>query len=188
VPALLTCLYLPYRPFEDWSYLRFLLPAYPPLLAGFALVLAAAERRSGGSTGIRFALTTLVILLTLRGLNYSNAPTDLAGSEPRYRHVAAAVAAIAPEKSVLLSFQHSGSLRYYTGRDVLRWDLMDRAGVAAALDYLSAQGYRLYWVGEASERETVRHEFEGTRFLAAVEGGRRQVIGDVWLVDLLQPR
>jgi len=186
VPAVIFGLYLPYRPFEDWSYLRFLLPAYPALFAGFAMVVAAIARRWGASLPIRIGLAAGVAVLALRGLDYSNAPTDLAATEPRFRHVAM-TARDAPANAIFISFQHSGSLRYYTGRDVLRWDWMDRDGVDAALDYLRDRGYHLYWVGDSIEREAVRARFGRSRLLTRIESGRRQVISDVWLVDL-QPR
>jgi hypothetical protein len=183
-PLLIGCLYLPYRPFEDWPYLRFLLPAYPSLFAGVAIVFAAVARRWERSGWVPFGLAAAVALLTLRGLNYSNAPTDLATTEPRYRHVAAAAGAVAPAKAIFISFQHSGSLRYYTGRDILRWDLMDPVGIDVALNHLASRGYRLYWVGDQTERETMQRQLRDTRFLMRVDAGRRQIIDGVWLVDL----
>jgi hypothetical protein len=183
VPLVTLGLYLPYRPFEDWSYLRFLLPAYPALLAGFAMTLAVAVRHWGASLPLRIGLVTGVALLALRGLDYSNAATDLAASEPRYRHVAGAARNM-PVDAIFLSSGHSGSLRYYTGRDILRWDWMDREGVDAALDYLRDRGYHLYWVGDSIERESVRARFGNSRLLTGIDSGRRQVVSGVWLVDL----
>jgi hypothetical protein len=183
IPLVTLALYLPYRPFEDWSYLRFLLPAYPALFAGFAMALVAVARRWGASFRIRIGLASGVALLALRGLDYSNAATDLATSEPRYRQVAVAAQEM-PANAIFMSFAHSGSLRYYTGRDVLRWDWMDRAGVDAALDYLRDRGYHLYWVGDSIERESVRARFGSSRLLTSIDSGRRQVVSDVWLVDL----
>ena len=81
-------LYLPYTPFEDWSYLRFFLPVYPSLFTGLSRVATEAGRRWSGKIWVAPAIALTVVLLTLRGLDYSNAGTDLAASEPRYRHVA----------------------------------------------------------------------------------------------------
>jgi hypothetical protein len=183
MPALTLILYLPYTRFEDWSYLRFLLPAYPALFAGLAVVAANVAERWSRTRWVRPAVAVVVGLLVVRDLDYSNAAMDLSRTEPRYK-LAAAAAAEAPPQTVFVSFQHSGSLRYYTGHDVLRWDLMDSRSIDAALDYLGERGHRLYWVGDPVERETVRVRFAGTRFLARLDGGPSRTIADVQLVDL----
>jgi hypothetical protein len=129
------------------------------------------------------ALALGVGLLALRGLDYSNAPTDLSRTEPRYRTAAMATADV-PERTVFVSFQHSGSLRYYAGRDVLRWDLMDAAIIDRAIEYLDALGYRLYWVGDPAEAETMRARFAGTRFLARLSAASMRRVDGVEVVDL----
>jgi hypothetical protein len=186
-PLMIVGLYLPYTPFEDWSYLRFFLPAYPSLFAGLSRVATEAGRRWSGKIWVAPAIALTVVLLTLRGLDYSNAGTDLAASEPRYRHVADA-ASRAPANAIFLSFQQSGSLRYYTGRDILRWDLMDSAGIDSALDYLESRGYRPYWVGDTVEWDTIARRFAGSRFLNRVASATPEVIDGVRLVDLDRPR
>lgn len=196
MPALLLALYLPYTRFEDWSYLWFLLPAYPALFAGLAVVAwNVAERWSGGiaigrpgSPGrlrrfVRPALAVAVGFLAVRDLDYSNAAADLSRTETRYK-VAATAATDVPARTVFVSFSHSGSLRYYTGHDVLRWDWMDSRSIDAALDYLGARGYHLYWVGDPHEREMMAARFAGTRFLGRLAMAPSRTVADVQLIDL----
>ena len=84
--------YLPYTRFEDWSYLRFLLPAYPALFAGLAVVAWNAAERWVGIRWVRPALAVAIGLLVVRDLDYSNAAADLSRTEPRYKFAATAAA------------------------------------------------------------------------------------------------
>ena len=45
-----------------------------------------------------------------------------------------------PPNAILISMQHSGSLRYYAGRPTLRYDWLTREWWPRALDVLAAQG------------------------------------------------
>ena len=183
MPVLVLAFYLPYTRFEDWSYLRFLLPAYPALFAGVAVVAWNAATRQAARDWLPLALTLAAVVVVVRGLDYSNAPTDLSRSEPRYRITAAAVAG-APARTVFIASQHSGSLRYYTGHDVLRWDLMDASAVDTALDYFAGRGYHLYWVGDPGERPTAAARFAGTRFLLRLNNSARRTVAEVEVIDL----
>ena len=122
-------------------------------------------------------------MLVVRGLDYSNAATDLSRSERRYQLVASALAQ-RPARTVFVASQHSGSLRYYTGRDVLRWDLMDAASIDAALQYLSDRGYHLYWVGDPVERAIATSRFPGTHFRMRLDSTPLQTVADVQVLDL----
>ena len=187
IPAVTLAFYLPYTRFEDWSYLRFLLPAYPAIFAGLAVVAWNATDRWAGIRWVRPALAVAMGLLVVRSLDYSNAASDLSRSEPRYRLAATAVADDAPPRTVIVSFGHSGSFRYYTGHDVLRWDLMESRSIDAALAYLTARGYHLYWVGDPSERAVIAARFMGTRFLARLASAPQRTVADVQLIDLGGP-
>ena len=139
--------------------------------------------RQAARDWLPLALTLAAVVVVVRGLDYSNAPTDLSRSEPRYRITAAAVAG-APARTVFIASQHSGSLRYYTGHDVLRWDLMDASAVDTALDYFAGLGYHLYWVGDPGERPTAAARFAGTRFLLRLNNSARRTVAEVEVIDL----
>jgi hypothetical protein len=183
LPAFVLAFYLPYTRFEDWSYLRFLLPAYPALFAGAAVVAWNVSARWAARRWVAPALALVAGLLVVRNLDYSNAATDLSQSERRYQLAASALAQ-APVRTVFISSQHSGSLRHYTGRDVLRWDLMDATSIDTALQYLTGRGYRLYWVGDPAEREIATTRFPGTRFLMRLDSAPLQTVANVQVIDL----
>lgn len=152
--------YLFYIPFEEWSYLRFVLSAFPPLLllaiAGWDL--AARRLRplyrnvvmvgvAGGVIGYQVSLVQDSYLL-----RYGE-------GESAYISVARHVAETLPENAVVLSMMHSGSLRFYAGRLTLRYDLLDPAWWPRALDVLTAKGYRPYVLLTDFEEPKFRRRF-----------------------------
>jgi hypothetical protein len=58
-------------------------------------------------------------------------------------------------------FQHSGSLRYYSGRVPIRWDLFDNNWLDASVDWLSSQDVSAYAVLESWEVKDFRERFAG---------------------------
>ena len=122
-PAVLLALYLPYFVFEVWWYLRFLLPAYPPLLAATAAVIVTGLRRATRPVPASAVAALVVAAVALHGLDYSGAFT-LEVDEQRYTRVADYVNQL-PTDAVFVTLLHSGSIRYYTGRDILRWEMVD---------------------------------------------------------------
>jgi hypothetical protein len=137
--AILIC-YLPYGVFPDWTYLRFLLPAFPTLFAATgALAVVALSRLPPLARGI-----TLLALVTLVGaLNVGTARRlqafELRRNEGRYETVGRYLAAALPRNVVIISVQESASAWHYTGLPVLRWDLVPVA-LDAAIERLRALG------------------------------------------------
>lgn len=124
--------YLPYAPFENWTYLRFLLPA----IAALSVLAAVSAARAASTVP---TLGPVMLLLVLAGVAGDAAATarergvfSLASREQRYATAAAWVRTNAPPDTPLLAAQHSGSLRFLTGRTVIRWDLLDRGRSPAA--------------------------------------------------------
>ncbi len=81
-PAVLLALYVPYFVFETWTYLRFLLPAYPPLLAATAAVIATVLRRASVPVPAIAVVALVVGGVALHGLQYSGAFTLERGEQP----------------------------------------------------------------------------------------------------------
>ncbi|HSC26083.1 MAG TPA: hypothetical protein VLD67_02350, partial [Vicinamibacterales bacterium] len=103
-----------YRTFNDWSFLRFLLPAFPAMLA----LVAAGLLRS--LTWLRSWLRTpAVVLILLPFLAFRiGRPINLGifsvwQVERRYVDTGTYVRLNMPENAVFLSMHQSGSLRYY---------------------------------------------------------------------------
>ncbi|NOT25389.1 MAG: hypothetical protein HOP16_04730 [Acidobacteria bacterium] len=122
--ALLVC-YLPYGVYPDWSYLRFLLPAFP-----VAFVVVGSLVTSSCSTLPRPArgLTLLVAMTMACSVNVEVARNEQAFNlrryEARYRTVGRYLDAVLPRSAVVLSAQESASVHYYTHLPVLRWEFL----------------------------------------------------------------
>ena len=56
----------------------------------------------------------------------------LKAGERRYADVGTYIHQALPPNAVVFSVQHSGSVRYYSGRMTIRWDLIDRDWTARA--------------------------------------------------------
>jgi len=152
--------YFPYTVFDQWWYLRFLLPAWPLLALGAAATGAAFIRSN------RTRLIAALVLIAACTVGLVQAVTRgafrAAQGESKYTEVAAAVASIVPSDGVVLSMQHSGSLRYYTGRMTLRWDYLDPAWLDRAVAWLAAKGHRPFLLVERFERQQIRLHFDGS--------------------------
>jgi hypothetical protein len=124
--ALVFACYLPYSPFESWTYLRFLLPAIAALAVVAGSSWAMAVRAV--PPWMRLAACTVgLALIAAHGVGIARASGafELAGRERRYRLVAEWVRAYTPPDAVVLCVQHSGSIRHTSKRSVLRWDTLD---------------------------------------------------------------
>jgi hypothetical protein len=165
-PCAVFALYLPYLVFDDWSYLRFLLPAFPPICAGLAAVLIALAART--PVALRPIVAGAVALaLAVHGLGYSTA-FAIAASDARYARVVAYAEAL-PAKSVFVSLTHAGTISQYTGRGTLRWDLFGNgADLDRAVSYLRGRGYRVYLVADAVEMDQFTARVRGSRSASAV--------------------
>jgi hypothetical protein len=153
--------YLPYATFDDWWYTRFLLPALPA-----AFVLAAATIDSlAGRVGGRWrpalvaAIAALVAWSSLASAR-SLGSFRLAANERRYADVAHALSPAAASRGVLVAVQHSGSLRYETGRPTLRWDFVPPDRLDAALAYIRSRGFEPFIVLDSTEEPEFKARFQ----------------------------
>jgi hypothetical protein len=190
-PAALLALYLPYLLFHpaEWGYLRFLLPAYPALLAGFGIVVTSLAARLPGGALPRVPLGVLVAYLVIHGWTYARDQSVflIQAADTRYARVVAHVRHL-PEHSVVVSLAHSGPVRFYTGRDVLRFDAIGAGDIDLALSYLRDRGHPLYLVGDEFEIEMFRERFAGTRAAEAIAGPPQTDLGESVVYTLSRPR
>jgi hypothetical protein len=162
--------YLPYAVFEQWHYLRFLMPTLPVALAGVAVVLVLVVERLPPAA----RATTMVVLVALiAGWSGRVARTekafDLADIEDRYRVTGEAVRRSTPASAVVLCLQQSGSLRFYGERDTVRWDLLDAAWLDPAVAWLAQRGHPVFIVSEQPEDEAFRRRFAPAASLGALD-------------------
>ena len=156
-------IYLFYITFDNWTYLRFLLPAIPLLLglsSAVALALSSRLVQSRMVSGILVGL--FVVLLAwrwdssgLRGLRAGPA------ADRRYEFIGHFVRDELPPNAVILAMMHSGSVRHYSGRTTLRWDLLPPEWLDPALAFLRSKGYRPYVLVEEWERPRFVERFVG---------------------------
>jgi hypothetical protein len=166
--------YLFYEVVRDWSYVRFLLPAYPPLLvmtmATAARMLGPVRRRAGWpAAGV---VAVLVVAAVARhGINFAVERNllDSWKSEQRYRTAGRYVAARLPERAALLSSQHSGSARFYSGRLTVRYDLIPPSALDRVITDLRTLGYTPYAVLDAGEEADFQRRFAGQSARAALD-------------------
>lgn len=162
-------LYLPYFAFDDWSYLRFLLPSLPVWLVLLGDVLDRGARRLQRS----WILFSLVLLVGAFGFSQAvqRGAFEVWKFEARYPAVAEMVLRHCGKETVVVSMQHSGSLRFYAGVQTLRWDAMEPRRIERALAWLERSGHPVCFALEPWEIEQFDKRFAATPYapLAALE-------------------
>ena len=181
--------YLPYSPFDEWWYLRFLLPALPPLLIlTSAVLLGLAER-------IPAWLRVPVVALALTALATHYVATardrqafELHELESRYVAAGTYAARHLSAGAVLLSIQESGSLRLYGGRTTIRFDYLDPQGLDAAVQYLQQSGHQPYFALETWEEAQFRDRFSRASGLGRLDWPPAAEVGHPVSVRFYDPR
>jgi hypothetical protein len=74
-----------------------------------------------------------------------------------------------PQKAAVLSMQHSGSVRYYSGRATVRSDLISPAQLDATLAALRESGYHPYILLEPWEVPQFQQRYAGQSALASLD-------------------
>jgi hypothetical protein len=149
--------YLIYAVFDDWSYLRFLLPAIA-VAAVFASVELARWIESWPVT-VRVPLWFVVMLgLTAHSIWIARSfdTFRLADQLARVSTVAGYVNANLPPTAVLLAGEQSGSMRYYTGRSILRWEAASVAALSEVMPKLQRSQRPVFIVLDAWEEPLFR--------------------------------
>jgi hypothetical protein len=129
-----------YHTHEWWWYLRFLLPAFPPLIVGALWVVVATWNRwCAGPLGARAAPavgTLLTVFVLAHNAFWARRleALEIGRYERVYVDTAAWARENVPAGATVLTVQVSGAFFYYTGFPIVRWDRCDRA----ALDRLEA--------------------------------------------------
>lgn len=155
-------LYLPYLVFDDWSYLRFFLPALAVMYAVLFAGIGALAGRAGPRARIA-CVGTLAIVLSLVHVRAWPA-LDVFGPGrvmPRFVEAADYVRRRTPPAAVIVCMEHSGSIRYYTDRVVLRYDFLPAERLDAAVEDFARQGRPVLFVLDDWETERFRARFSG---------------------------
>jgi hypothetical protein len=107
------------------------------------------------------AIAATAALLAWHGVHTATnrSAFDLGRGERRYIDVARFTATHTDPDAVILSLQHSGSLRIYANRLTLRYDLLDAAWLDRTVDYLQSIGRRPYFVLDGAEVDGFKRRF-----------------------------
>jgi hypothetical protein len=175
--AINLALYLPYIEFEDWSFIRFLLPTLPLVLilvaasvdaiAGRAFFAFAQSRtaapaaRRGRATDVLVAAVVLAL-----GVFYVREAVDrnafrLQTLESRFERAGTYVHERLPPNAMVITSWQSGSVRFYGGRKTLVWTALDPSWLERALAFVRSRGYEPYLLLERWEEPAFRGRFPG---------------------------
>ena len=201
--AVVAGIYLLYRPYPEWWYLRFLMTAIVLLLilASAVLAQAASRWRMGG------VLPIAAVVLAISGLRAAGEHQvfELQRLEGRYRETARVVDDRLPPNAVVITVWQSGSVRFHADRDAVMWDALDPAWLDGAVAWLSSRGLRPYLLFERREENEFRARFEGRSELGALDwpprfdmnrqvriydpaDRARYLAGDDYATDNIRPR
>ncbi|HMC78555.1 MAG TPA: glycosyltransferase family 39 protein [Vicinamibacterales bacterium] len=155
--------YLAYTVFDDWWYLRFLLPALPVLLIlSVAVCLEPARRHPQWRTG-----AAIVLAAALGAWHVHVARTrlvfDLQAMESRFAVAGRYVGRALPANAVVFAAQESGSLRYYGGRVMMAWDAIPAGALDRTIAALRRSGRPVFMVLEDEEVPRFRARFRAER-------------------------
>lgn len=157
--------YLPYVYFQptEWFYTRFLLPALPVmLLLGMAVTIDMLRRLLPRAAAVPVAACLAAALAIWFGWRvHALGVLDLRLAERKYPDAGAFVRERLPPSAFVLAMQHSGSLRYYSGRRTLRWDILDPHALDQAVSSLRAAGHEPFAVLDRGEVAAFRSRFAG---------------------------
>jgi len=160
--VLVAAAYLVYAVFDEWSYLRFLLPALAVMAVLTASELAAwIDRWQVAARPV--LLFVIVIGLTAHALSVARSMGTfrLADQLRRVERVAGMINEDIPPAAVLVAGEQSGSMRYYTERPILRWDAAAPASLAKVTAALETSRRPVYIVLDQWEESLFRARFAG---------------------------
>jgi hypothetical protein len=162
--------YLPYVVFDDWWYIRFLMPAVPPLVILTVAVLGALARRIAGDR-YGFAASAVVASLCVVWIlaARSGRAFEVGALERHFRYAGRYVADRLPQRAAIVTVKDSGSVHYYADRPTLSWDTLDPKSLDEVLTFLRAERYRPYLLIESDEEAAFRSRFSGHSAVGALD-------------------
>jgi hypothetical protein len=160
--AMLFLSYLLYSPFDNWTYTRFLLPGIPllVLLGAWALFSLARQLRSPAAQVVAVGV---LVCIGLGWVDYAVQERVFRTEQVESRYIAVGkyVALSTPEQTLVISMQHSGSVRYYGNRKTLRYDWMNGRTLTDAIDWMKSTNRPALIVLEDWEEPRFRTRFQG---------------------------
>ena len=155
--------YLPFAVFNDWQYLRYLLPTIPLLLVLTVAVIDAVCRRIRPAIApAAVAMATVVLALLFVREARDGETFRLQRLEGRFERAGSYVGRRLPPNAIVITSWQSGSVRFYGHRPTLVWDGLDPAWLDRAIDFVRARGLEPYLLFESWEEPIFRTRFAGS--------------------------
>jgi hypothetical protein len=152
--------YFFYTPFDDWSYLRFLLPAISLMIVLASAVAVNLCMRLGKRAGLFvIAGATVILAMLYADIAQERHALALQFLEQRYRSAGIVVRDHLPDGAVVLSVWDSGAVRFHGRKEALAWDGLDPAWLDRSLDWLAEHDRRPYIMVESWEEAAFRSRF-----------------------------
>jgi hypothetical protein len=184
IVAVTIAVYLAYRPFDEWWYLRFLLPA---LTIAIALASAAAATVFARRPVVVAALACALAVFGLRTAGARDV-FELQHLEARFRNTGEFVAERLPPNAVFFAVWQSGTLRFYAGREAIVWDSLAPAQFDPAAQWLRERGLVPFVLVERWEEPRFRERFGGASAFAALDWPPRYEIDRLVRIYALDDR
>jgi hypothetical protein len=184
--ALVLACYLPYGVFTEWSYLRFLLPAFPLIFIAIGVVaVQAATRLPEPARGLAL-IAALTVVCSVNVVNASREQAfNMRRFEARYRTAGRYLDAALPRNAAIITVQQSASARHYTGLPVVRWDQLP-VDLDAAVAALRTLGRHPILLVEDWEEAVLAAKFPRSQF-ARLDWPPRADFGEFTRVRLYDP-
>lgn len=155
-------IYFIYTPFDDWSYLRFLLPAIALMVVlASAVTVKGLDRVAGpGQYALIGVMTSVFAVFCVLAADDRHA-FALRFLEQRYRSVGMVVRDRLPAGAVVLSVWDSGAVRFHGRKEALSWEALDPTWLDRSLEWLEGHGHVPYILVESWEEPGFRSRFSG---------------------------
>jgi len=130
---------------DDWWYLRFLLPAFPPLIVATLLVAQALAARFNFTTR-SWWLAPAALAVIVHGTGWARHlhALSIGHSEQVYAETAVWMQAHLPASATVAAMEASGALFYYTDFTLVRWDMITPADFPRIAAACAVTGRPLY--------------------------------------------
>ncbi|MDQ6801320.1 MAG: glycosyltransferase family 39 protein [Acidobacteriota bacterium] len=139
-----------YEPYDTWWYTRFLLPAIPPLIIGFLLLIRNVRLR------IAAFLVIVILFVAVRQDRKPLKPLNVGSEESIYPEIAARFGPELPRDAIIMNGLFSGSFLYYLDRDCVRYDQLDNDRFQLLRAYAMNANLRWYAVLPQHEWEEAK--------------------------------
>jgi hypothetical protein len=156
--------YLPYFQFGDWWYLRFLLSTFPILIVLALIPLWQAVRRYPAPVALPLTLLMVFGLIAYEATAARRRMDLSPDADQRYASVGRYIRESLPPNAAIISMQHSGSVRYYANRLIVRYDFLNGHDLSRTIAVLRERGYRPYVLLEEWEEPEFRRRFREDPF------------------------